>query len=260
MLLAIDIGNTNVVTGIYHQGKWNHIWRINTSVKQPVASYQLTLSNYFLENSLAPAAIKSIVLSSVVPPLTSTFSKLSQRMFSRNPLIVGPDLYSQLEIEVNNPLEIGSDLVANAVAAFQRSRRDCIVVDFGTALTFTAISKQGRILGVAIAPGLRTALKALSDGTAKLPEVPLDVPKSVLGQNTVQAMQAGTLIGYSGLVESMIRRIKQEVNSDCHVIATGGLASILDPNHKQFDQVEPNLTLDGLRLIHETIQGAQAGG
>jgi type III pantothenate kinase len=174
-------------------------------------------------------------------------------MFSRNPLIVGPDLYSQLKIDVNNPREIGSDLVANAVAAFEKSGGNCIVVDFGTALTFTTISKQGKILGVAIAPGLKTALNTLSEGTAKLPEVPLQVPKSVLGQNTIHAMQAGTLIGFSGLVQTLISRIKQEVNSDCRVIATGGLASILDPDHSQFDQVEPNLTLEGLRLIQETI-------
>ena len=254
MLLAIDIGNTNVVTGIYQEGKWLHIWRFETLVDGLMANYELALSNCLLEKSLSRTEIKSVVLSSVVPPLNSTFSKLSQRMFSVEPLILGPDLYPNLEIDINNPEEIGSDLVANAVAAYDMLHENCIVVDFGTALTFTAISAQGRILGVSIAPGLRTAIKSLYESTAKLPEVPLEVPSSVLGQDTIHAMQAGILIGFSGLVEVLISRIKEEVGRDCKVIATGGLASVLDPDHKQFDVVQPSLTLDGLRIVQQTLQ------
>jgi type III pantothenate kinase len=161
---------------------------------------------------------------------------------------------TQLPIDILNPFEIGSDLVANAAAAHFKYKKACIVVDFGTALTFTTISSTGKILGVSIAPGLKTAIRSLSQNTAKLFDVPLVMPTSALGKNTVTAIQSGILIGYEGLVRNMVLKIREEVQEECHAIATGGLSSIISPLHDFFHAVEPNLTLDGLRMIGEKIK------
>jgi type III pantothenate kinase len=165
-------------------------------------------------------------------------------------VVVGPDVYPRLEVRIDRPHEIGSDLVANAVAAYTKYRSNCIVVDFGTALTFTTVTARGHLLGVAIAPGLRTAIKALSQNTAKLPDVPLEMPTSAIGKNTIQAMQAGVLLGYVGLVESLVNHIRTELGDPaCRAVATGGLSSIITPLKGVFHAIEPNLTLNGLRII-----------
>ena len=168
--------------------------------------------------------------------------------------MVGPDIYSGLEIAIDHPHEIGADLIANAVAAHARyPQKNCIVVDFGTALTFTTVSASGQILGVAILPGLKTAVKALFTDTAQLPEVPLKLPDSAIGKNTVHAIQAGILLGYEGLVKSMIRRIEAELGGDCVAVATGGLSSIIATLEGEFVEIDRSLTLNGLRLIGEKV-------
>lgn len=167
---------------------------------------------------------------------------------------MGPDLYKKLPIGVLNPYEIGSDLVSNALAAYTRFKRSCIVVDFGTALTFTTLGNDGEILGVAIAPGLKTAIKSLSQNTAKLFDVPLQLPDSVLGKNTVHAIQAGILIGYEGIVTTMIKKIRKELKDESvPVIATGGLSSIITSLSSEFSSIDANLTLDGLRIAVEFV-------
>lgn len=252
MLLAIDIGNSNIVFGIYKEGKWAHLWREVTSIQKSAIDYEVILRNYFLEASLKISEIAKVVLSSVVPPLTEVLRFTVVRFCDQDPIILGANTYPPLKIKINNPHEIGSDLVANAIAAMHRfPHQHCIVVDFGTALTFTTISKHQEILGVAIAPGLQTAMRSLVQNTAKLPEVPLELPTSAIGKNTTHAMQAGILFGYVGAVPFIIKQIQSELGEDCKIIATGGLSAILKPLAVYFDEIDVQLTLDGLRIVGE---------
>ena len=250
-LLAIDIGNSDITIGLSHEGDWKHVWRIPSVSDRPELFFGIKIRDHFLEAGLKLTDVEKIVLSSVVPNLTDKLINVVVTLFEKNPLVLGPEVYKKLPIQVMNPYEIGSDLVANAVAAFAKFNRSCIVVDFGTALTFTTLSNEGKILGVAIAPGLKTAIKSLSQNAAKLFDVPLEMPSSALGRGTVHAIQAGTLFGYEALVLGMIKRIRTELNDDqLPVIATGGLSSVIT-SLKDTMKIEINLTLDGLRIIGE---------
>lgn len=252
MMLAVDIGNTDITLGLYKDSNWTYIWRLSSSQNHPELFYGIKLREFFFEAGLNTSHVNKIVISSVVPDLTDRIINVVQTLFERHPIVLGPDVYAKLPIEVLNPYEIGSDLVSNALAAYMRFKSNCIVVDFGTALTFTTIDTKGKIIGVAIAPGLKTAIRSLSQNTAKLFDVPLELPDSVLGKNTVHAIQAGILIGYEGLVTTMIKKIKTELNDPkCAVIATGGLSSIITTIKDQFSEVDKHLTLDGLRLTGE---------
>jgi type III pantothenate kinase len=252
MMLAVDIGNTDITLGLYKDRNWAHIWRLSSALNHPELYYGIKLREFFLETGLNTNHVDKIVISSVVPDLTDRIISVVEALFERHPVVLGPDVYSKLPITVLNPYEIGSDLVSNALAAFMRFKSSCVVVDFGTALTFTTIDATGKIIGVAIAPGLKTAIRSLSQNTAKLFDVPLELPDSVLGKNTVHAIQAGILIGYEGLVTSMLRKIKAELNDPaCATIATGGLSSIITTVKDQFSEIDKNLTLDGLRLTGE---------
>ncbi|NMM48173.1 type III pantothenate kinase [Marinigracilibium pacificum] len=250
-LLSIDIGNSDIVVGLWRDDKIEHIWRTPSSKEKNPDAFQMIFRQWLLESDIKISEITSISLSSVVPILTDKVSSSMEALFGISPLIIGPEVYNKIPISTERPTEIGSDLMCNALSAYIRSgRQACVVVDFGTALTFTSVNNDGSVAGVAIAPGLKTAIKALTQNTAKLPEVPLEMPKSVLGKNTVHAIQAGILGGYTGLVEKMISLIKQELDTSIHVYATGGLSSILTPLNDSFDIVDVNLTLDGLRLMH----------
>lgn len=249
MLLAVDIGNSNIVFGFFHSEEWRYLWRMETGISKAVANYEIPFNQLLLENDLDPGNVRKIIISSVVPPLTPIITRMLKNIFRQDLIIIGPDIYPKLKIQITNPYEIGSDLVANAVAAYEMFGQSCIVVDFGTALTFTTISDSGKILGVAIAPGLQTAIRSLSQETSKLPEVPLKQPDSALGKDTVHAIQAGVLIGYAGLVDHMLKIIKKELVQPYKVVATGGLSSILSSVQDQFDLVDPYLTLNGLKLM-----------
>jgi type III pantothenate kinase len=250
MILVLDIGNSDITIGLSDQGDWLHVWRIPSVANRPELFYGIKIRDYFFEAGLKITDVEKIVLSSVVPNLTDKIINVTVTLFEKKPIVLGPEVYSKLPIEVLNPYEIGSDLVANAVSAHHLFKTNCVVVDFGTALTFTTISADGKILGVAIAPGLKTAIKALSQNTAKLFDVPLEIPTSVLGKNTVHAIQAGVLLGYEGLVKSMLERIREELNdANLNSVATGGLSTIITPQNGPFTRIEPNLTLDGLRLV-----------
>jgi len=254
MLLAIDIGNSDITVGLHQQAQWNHLWRLSSAANRPELFYGIKLREHFFEAGIKTESVQKIVISSVVPDLTERIISVVTTLFEKKPIVLGPAVYSKLPIEVLNPYEIGSDLVSNALAAFIRFKQNCIVVDFGTALTFTTISGKGKILGVAIAPGLKTAVKSLSQNTAKLFDVPLELPQSALGKNTVHAIQAGILLGYEGLVSSMLQRIKNELaDNHCATIATGGLSSIITPLKNQFTEVDQNLTLNGLKLVGEFV-------
>lgn len=249
MTITLDIGNSDVVFGLYDSDAWQHIWRTPSLPMQPAAFYQRKLRLWLLEANLTLSQITQATISSVVPSLTATISEAVGDLFGIEPVVVGASLYAQLPVTVLRPQEIGTDLVANAVAAHTRYKQACVIVDFGTALTFTTVGADGQILGVAIAPGLKTAIRSLFANTAQLPEVPIELPASALGQNTVHAIQAGVVMGYEGLVRSMIARIRTELSGTCLAVATGGLSKAIPSLHSEFVDVVPSLTLDGIRLI-----------
>lgn len=251
MLLALDIGNSDITIGLWKDNAWKHQWRIPSRTDQPELFYGIKVRDNFFEAGLSAESVEIVVLSSVVPALTEKIRNVIKSLFKREPVVLGPGVYEKLPIVVLNPYEIGSDLVANAMAAFSKFRQTCIVVDFGTALTFTTISGEGTILGVSIVPGLRTAIRALSQNTAKLFDVPLEMPASSLGTNTVTAIQSGIVIGYDGLVRSMVQAIRKELNTECPAIATGGLSFVITSLKGFFQIVDPLLTLDGIRIIGE---------
>ncbi len=254
MILVLDIGNSDVTLGLANGKAWAHVWRIPAVADRPELFYGIKIREFFSEAGIQTTDVTRIILSSVVPNLTDKIINVTVTLFEKNPVVLGPEIYPKLPVKVLNPYEIGSDLVANAVAAYSAYRSNCVVVDFGTALTFTTISASGNILGVAIVPGLKTAIRALSQNTAKLFDVPLELPQSVLGKNTVHAIQAGILMGYEGLVKSMLERIKTELNDpQLQSIATGGLSSIITPLSGTFTEIDPNLTLNGLRLVAERL-------
>jgi len=254
MLIAIDVGNSDITIGLWNGESWMCHWRIPSQTEFPEVFYAVKLRDLFLESSQPVESVKTIVLSSVVPGLTEKIKNVTKSLFEKEPIVLGPSVYAKLPLRILNPYEIGSDLVANAVAAHFKLKQTCIVVDFGTALTFTTVSGDGKILGVSIVPGLRTALKSLSQNTAKLFDVPLEMPKSALGTNTVTAIQSGIVIGYEGLVKNMVGAIRKELGIDCPAIATGGLSFVITSLKSFFYLVDPKLTLNGLRLIGELIE------
>lgn len=252
MLLAFDIGNSDITMGLWNGNAWQ-VWRIPSRIDQPELFYGIKIRDSFLEGNFPIEVVEIIVVSSVVPGLTDKIKNVVRSLFKREPIILGPGIYEKLPIEVLNPYEIGSDLVSNATAAYFKFKRTCIVVDFGTALTFTTVSGTGKILGVSIVPGLRTAVRALSQNTAKLFDVPLEMPMSALGKNTVTAIQSGIVIGYEGLVKNMVLAIRKELNEECPAIATGGLSFVITSLKGFFEIVDPQLTLDGLRIIGDLL-------
>jgi len=237
MILAVDIGNSNVVVGCHDGSSWIHFWRMPTITTQDAEVDK----------------IHGIILSSVVPSIKELMSQILEATFDQPVVIVGPDLYQTLELKVPRPYEIGTDLVSNSYAAFRRLKEACIVVDFGTALTFTTVDESGYVLGVAIAPGIKTAMKALSSNTAQLPEIPLELPTSVLGLNTTHAIQAGILWGYVGMVKQLLAKIREEVGSPYKAIATGGLSFVMSQVEDLFEEIDQELTLDGLRFMLEDL-------
>jgi type III pantothenate kinase len=253
MLLAFDIGNSDITAGLWKDNEWKHIWRIPSRPDLPELYFGVKIRDYFFESSTDLTLVSTIVLSSVVPAMTDKIKSVSRMLFDKDPIVLGPKVYGELPMDILNPFEIGSDLVANAAGAYFKHKQTCVVVDFGTALTFTTISDAGKILGVSIAPGLKTAIRSLSQNTAKLFDVPLAMPASALGYNTVTAIQSGILFGYEGLVRNMVLKIREELQTECPAIATGGLSSIITPLNNFFHSVEPNLTLDGLRMIGEVV-------
>jgi type III pantothenate kinase len=257
MILVFDIGNSDITIGLWNKNAWQHIWRIPSRPDQPELYYGVRIRDQFLEARLLMNEVQQIVVSSVVPTLTEKVRQVLRSLFGKEPLLLGPKVYERLPMEILNPYEIGSDLVANAAACFFKYGKTSIVVDFGTALTFTTVSAQGKILGVSIVPGLRTAIKALTQNTAKLFDVPLEMPQSALGISTVTAIQSGLVIGYDGLVRQLVTSIRQELNTETIVVATGGLSFVITSLKSFFDVVDPQLTLDGLRLIGERVRPEQ---
>lgn len=254
MLLAVDAGNTNIVFGIYKNQEWIAEWRYETLPIKNQMEYELFLRLQFLEANLKLEDVEAVVISSVVPQLNPILTEFSKPLIHRKPLFIEPKIFDQLPVRTLQPYQIGTDLLANAVAGFMHYKKNIIIIDFGTALTFTVVNAKGTILGVSIAPGLKTAIKALVGNTAQLPDVPLELPDSKMGENTTEAIQAGILWGYVSMIEGMLDKIEEELGYSSTVIATGGLSSILHPLHARFHKVDKNLTLEGLRLIHNLIR------
>lgn len=254
MIIAIDIGNSNVVVAIGSGEHWQHIWRYSTVTdREAPYFYAKQLGQQLMDAEVKSQDILSTVISSVVPDLTQVWVEVVQALLGQEPILLGPSVYPFLPLKIDRPDEIGTDLVANALAAHTMVGKDLIVVDFGTALTFTIVDQSGHILGVNIAPGLKTAIAALFNKTAQLPEVPLELPPSIVGQGTVHAIQNGVLVGYVGLVRHMLAEIRKELGEHYQAIATGGLSAILHPLQDDFEAVDPTLTLNGIRKVGEIV-------
>jgi len=251
VLLAIDVGNTNTVLGAFEGPTLRHQWRVETSQSRTYDEWGILTRQLFGAAGLDPAKVESIVISSVVPPLAFSLEQMAARYFSRKPLFVGPGVKTGMPILYDNPKEVGADRVVNAVAAYHRFKQGLIVVDFGTATTFDAVSPRGEYLGGAIAPGVAISMEALFRHASKLPRVEFARPQHVVGKNTVASMQSGLVYGYVGLVDGICDRMREELGFPIRVVATGGLAPLLAGVSRTIGEVDEHLTLDGLRLIFE---------
>lgn len=248
MLLAIDIGNTNVVFGAHDGEGWIHTGRVETVRTRMADEYAVIFRAVLAEAGLELASFDRTIVSSVVPQLTRGMIEMISTRAGREPLVLGPHLDLGIQVKTEHPNQIGSDLVANAVAGYQRFQENCIVVNTGTATTLTAVAEPGHLLGVSIAAGLMVTVDALVGRSAQLSHVPLNAPPSVIGRNTEQSMQSGLVLGHVAMIEGLIARIKDQLGG-AKVVATGGLTGIIAPLTNTFDVVDPWLTLDGLRII-----------
>lgn len=251
MLLAIDIGNTNIVLGVYREEELVACWRLATDVHKMADEYAVLLNSLFSHEGLSKSEIKGSAISCVVPPLLPIFQDLCREHLQVEPLVVEPGIKTGVRILMDNPRELGADRIVNAIAARRLYGTPAIVIDFGTPTTFDVISREGDYLGGAIAPGISISAEALYRQAAQLPRIELAVPKKVIGKNTVAAMQSGVLFGCVALVEGMVERIEEELGEEAKIIATGGLAEVIARETSTIQVVNPNLTLEGLRLIYE---------
>ena len=255
MLLAIDIGNTNIVWGIYDRSELRGHWRLGTDLAKTADEYGLLFVGLLQAEGIRTEEITGVIISSVVPSLTPLFEGMAESYVQHLPLLVSPELDTGLTIAYTHPHELGSDRIVNAAAAYARYQTALIIVDFGTATTFCAVTRAGEYLGGAIAPGLGTATESLHSRTAKLPRVNLARPKTVIGKDTIGSIQSGLIFGYAGLVDELVTRIQGELGQKAMVIATGGLASLIAPESRTIKEVRPFLTLEGLELIYRRARG-----
>ena len=251
MLLVMDLGNTNTVLGVYDGERLVAHWRLSTVRDRTVDEYGILARNLLAFASIDVTAIDGMIIASVVPPLDSVLEAMAITYFKIKPLFVEPGVKTGMPILYDNPLEVGADRIVNGVAAYARAAGAVIVVDFGTATTFDAISSRGEYLGGAIAPGLRISAEALFQRAARLPRVDIRRPPRVIGKNTTHSLQAGLFHGYTGLVSGILARVRQEIGEPARSIGTGGLIEPLREELIQIlDEVDPNLTLEGLRILY----------
>lgn len=251
MLLVIDVGNTNIVLGVYKDTELMDHWRISTDRQRTTDEYGVLIRELFYLNDFRADDINAIIISSVVPPVVPTLERMCQRYFGLSPLLIGPGVKTGMDIRYDNPREVGADRIVNAVAAYEKYGGPVIIVDFGTATTFCAVDAKGVYLGGSICPGIGISTEALVQRTAKLPRIELKRTDSVICRNTIESMQAGVFYGFVGQVEGIVSRMRRELDMSARVVATGGLAVVIAPATKAIDVVEPMLTLEGLRIIYE---------
>lgn len=259
MVLVIDVGNTNIVLGVYNGNKLIGEWRLSTDTKKTADEYGIQVSQLFINNNLKTTDVEGVIISSVVPNTMYSLEHMVRKYFNINPLVVGPGVKTGINIKYDNPKEVGADRIVNAVAAHEIFRRSLIIIDFGTATTFCAVRENGDYLGGTICPGIKISSEALFDKAAKLPHIELVKPPCVICKNTVNSMQSGIIYGYIGQVDYIVDKMKKEMmqlgEKEPYVICTGGLAKLISEDSKCIDRIEPFLTLEGLRIIYEKNKG-----
>ena len=255
MLLCIDIGNTNIKLGLYREKTLVTHWRIFTDVKKLADEYAVVMLSLFESENIDKDEISGCAISSVVPELTIAFRDLVRRHLKQEPLIVSAAAGRVMKVNADNPSEVGADLIANAVGAVSLYGAPVIVIGFGTATTFSAVSAGGNFEGVAIAPGIITGTESLISHGAMLPQVDLHRPEHAIGKNTILSLQSGIIFGFAALVEGMVARIQDELGGNARVVATGGLARLIAREVHCIDAYEPELTLEGVRLIYQKVKG-----
>lgn len=251
LIFVFDIGNTNIVLGVYDGDELKYHWRIETNRHRTEDEYGMVIKALFAHENLQFSDINGIVISSVVPPIMFALERMCLKYFQLKPMVVGPGMKTGLNIKYDNPREVGADRIVNAVAAIHEYGSPLIIVDFGTATTYCYVNEQKQYMGGAIAPGINISTEALYSKAAKLPRIEIARPEEIIGKNTVAAMQAGILYGYVGQVEGIVRRMKEHSNQSPTVIATGGLANLIAQESDVIDIVDPFLTLKGLQLIYK---------
>ena len=251
MLLAVDIGNSNNVIGLFYQDRLLTHWRVRTEQNRTADEYWILIKEFILLNNVDAEKIDAIIVACVVPPLIPVLQEMGEKYFSCKPLIVGPGIKTGISILYHNPAEVGADRIVNAVAAHSKYEGSLVVVDFGTATTFDAVSKKGEYLGGVIFPGVQISMEALFKNTAKLPRVDLTLPECIIGKSTVTSIQSGVIHGVSGMVTNLVNRMRYEMGEKAKVIATGGVSSAILDAIDVVDHVDPFLTLDGLLILYK---------
>ncbi len=252
MILVFDVGNTNIVFGIYKGKELVDNWRLSTNSQQTADEYGMIINQLFSFQGYKTSDVEAVVISSVVPTIMYTLEHMTRKYFKKDPLIVGSGIKTGINIKYDNPKEVGADRIVNAVAAYEIYGGPLIIIDFGTATTFCVVSKSGEYLGGAISPGIRISMDALFQRTAKLPRVELIKPKTVICKNTVSSIQSGVIYGYVGQIDYIVRRMKKEMDCDnVKVVATGGLSKLIAAESETIEVVNGFLTLEGLRIIYE---------
>ena len=254
MILAMDVGNTNIKSALFEGKEMHNYWRMSTNIHSTSDEYGIRLSSMFAHEGVPTSAVDGIVVSSVVPTINFTIDHMLQNYFGKTPLFVAPGVKTGINIKYENPRELGSDRIANAVAAYEEYGGPCIFIDFGTATTFGVVDREGAFLGGTICPGIKLSSEALVTGTAKLPRFELTRPERVIGRTTLSNLQSGMYYGYVGLVRNIVRKIRQELGEEAYVVATGGMALMIAEESKVIDKLDGLLTLKGLRLIYERNQ------